>query len=88
MTVIITTAIIGVIENPRLSIGGVDVRIKLRVIKANRSLLLLGIDWYKKYQARENTIILNRVFKNKETSKVQITFGIVKLRLEKNHVSF
>jgi predicted aspartyl protease len=50
-----TTQILGVIEEPKMSIGGAKINIPLRVVKSPRNTLLLGMDWYKKHEATFNT---------------------------------
>ena len=42
--------IIGAVENAPMQIGQAEVPISLRVVESERNTLLLGMDWYKKYQ--------------------------------------
>ena len=42
--------IIGAVENAPIQIGQAETPISLRVVESDRNTLLLGMDWYKKYQ--------------------------------------
>jgi hypothetical protein len=42
--------IIGAVENAPIQIGQAKTPISLRVVESDRNTLLLGMDWYKKYQ--------------------------------------
>src|ERR1044071_3491382 len=47
--------IIGVLEEAPLTIANIKIPINLRVVQSQKDTLLLGMDWYKKYQVILNT---------------------------------
>src|ERR1044071_1230766 len=48
------TQVVGIIENASIKIQQAKVPIHLRIVESTKPILLLGMDWHKKYQALVN----------------------------------